>query len=170
MSQLKSKNLVPFSAQKLCYYFAAVSQNPKACCLSCKIPIFTGLHLGVVTPILGNPFCPRHINPSLKLFFLMSITRSGQIWLENFTFFNQILKYFSVTGGSWETLIPASALLFCKLLPYCILMGLCSWILLILLYSVLRKGIHPQFLLLRFSEWKVWKLFCLALFEDKFFP
>ena len=111
MSQLKSKNLVPFSVQKLCYYFAAVSKNPKACCLSCKIPIFTGLHLGVVTPILGNPFCPIDTNPSLELFVLMSIMRSRQICLENFTFFNQILIYFSVTGGSWETLNTTSVLL-----------------------------------------------------------
>ena len=100
MSQLKSENVFLFQFRKCVTILQQLSEFPKTFCLSCKIPIFTGLHLGVVTPILGNPFCPSDTNPSLELFFLMSITRSGQIWLENFTFFNQILRLFSVMGGS----------------------------------------------------------------------
>ena len=80
-------------------YLTAVSEYPKTCCLFFKIPIFTGLRLGVLTLILGNPFCPSDTNPSLELFFLVSIMRSRQIWLENFTFFNQILKLFFSNGG-----------------------------------------------------------------------
>ena len=69
---LRALNLVPFSAQKLSNYLAAVNELWKTYCLSCKIPIFAGLLLGVVTLILGNPFYSNDTNPSLIIFFLMS--------------------------------------------------------------------------------------------------
>ena len=72
MFQLKSDILAPFSAQKLSNYLAAVNEFQKTYCLFCKIQIFTGLRLGVVTLILSNPFCSDNTNPSLIIFFLMS--------------------------------------------------------------------------------------------------
>ena len=77
MFQLKSDKLVPFSAQKLSNCLAAVNEvrpkgSKKLYCLFCKIQIFAGPHLGVVTLVLSNPFCLSDTNPSLIIFFLMS--------------------------------------------------------------------------------------------------
>ena len=74
MFQLKSDKLVPFSAQKLSNCLAAVDKaSPKGSrklyCLFCKIPIFAGPHLGVVTRVLSNPFCLSDTNPPLSIYF-----------------------------------------------------------------------------------------------------
>ena len=73
MFLLKSNKLVPFSAQKLSNYLGAVDEaSPKGSrklyCLFCKIQIFAGPHLGVVTLVLSNPFCLSDTNPPLNCF------------------------------------------------------------------------------------------------------
>ena len=118
MSQLKSKNVFLFQFKNCVTILQHLSKSQKACCLSCKIPIFTELYLGVVTPILGNPFCPSDTKPSLELFFFNVYHKKWKDLVWKFTFFYQISKDFSVTGGCWETLILASALWFWKLLPF----------------------------------------------------
>ena len=91
MFQLKSDKLVPFSAQKLGNCLAAVNEvspkgSKKLYCLFCKIPIFAGPYLGVVTLVLSNPFCLSNTNPPLIIFFLMSKVRKRQIRLRIYIF------------------------------------------------------------------------------------
>ena len=69
MSQLKSKNVFLFQFRKGVTILQQLSEFPKTFCLSCKIPIFTGPFLGVVTPILGIPFCLSDSKPSLGNLF-----------------------------------------------------------------------------------------------------
>ena len=98
MFQLKSNKLVPFSAQKLSNCLAAVNEvspkgSKKLYCLFCKIQIFAGPHLGVVTLVLSNPFCLSDTNPSL-FFFLFNVLseKETEFGFQNKLLLNQILK------------------------------------------------------------------------------
>ena len=118
---------------------------------------------GVATPILGNPFCPSDTNPSLKLFFLMSIMRSRQIWLENFTFFNQILKLFFSNGGKLRDIEHQLCSIVLETFTLMHINGFLLLSLSILLYFCIENGYTSPFaLLLQFLEWNVWKLLSLA--------
>ena len=59
MSQLKSKNVFLFQFRNCVTILQQLSKYPKACCLSCKIPIFMGLHLGVCHSDFGQSFLPK---------------------------------------------------------------------------------------------------------------
>ena len=68
MSQLKSENVILFQFREW-LPFCNSEVKSKAFCLSYEIPIFIGPFLGVVTPILGNPFCLSDAKPLLGYLF-----------------------------------------------------------------------------------------------------
>ena len=79
----------------------------------------------------------------------MSIMRSGQIWFEIFTIFNQIRKYFSVKRGKLRDIDPSPCSMVFQNFYLLHTNGFCSLVLFISLFSVLRIRVYvPNFLLL----------------------
>ena len=106
MSQLKSKNVFLFQFRKCVTILQQLSEFPKTFCLSCKIPIFTGLHLGVVTPILGNPFCLSDAKPSLGNLFNVHHEKWTDLVWKFYIFWSNFKVIFS-NGGKLRDIDPS---------------------------------------------------------------
>ena len=84
----------------------------------------------------------------------MSIMRSGQIWFEIITIFNQIRKYFSVKRGKLRDIDPSlCSMVFQNFYPLHT-NGFCSLVLFISLFFVLRIRVYVSNFLLLLRFWK----------------
>ena len=94
----------------------------------------------------------------------MSIMRSGQIWFEIITIFNQIRKYFSVKRGKLRDIDPSLCSMVFKSFYLLHTNRFCSLILFILLYSVLRIRVYiPNFFAVEIFGMKSLKAFLSSL-------
>ena len=98
--------------------------------------------------------------------------RSGQIWFEIFTIFNQIRKYFSVKRGKLRDIDPSLCSMVFQNFYLLHTNGFCSLVLFISLFSVLRIRVYiPNFLTVEIFGTEILEAFCLAfLWGQILFP